>query len=204
MDPYKVLGVNPGDDEETIKKAYRKLVKKYHPDRYVNTPMADMANEKLKEINEAYDMITNHKTDNTSGHGAGYGSGYGGGYRTGYGGAQYGGSYTVSFESVRMLIRLRRLTEAETMLSQLPKSAEWHYLMGLIYINRGWYDKGKGFLQTAVNMDPQNMEYRQTLNSFDVQNRNYREFRMDNTTCCLPYSLTNCLCFSCLCSRCCC
>lgn len=192
MDPYKVLGVNPGDDEKTVKKAYRNLVKKYHPDRYVNTPMADMANEKLKEINEAYDMITNKKTEARSG------------YNQGYGRAEYKNSYTISFESVRMLIRFRRLSEAEAMLSQLPRTSEWYYLMGLIYINRGWYDKGKEFIQTAVNMDPQNLEYRQTLNSFETQNRNYREFRMDNTNCCMSSSLTNCLCFTCLCSRCCC
>ena len=200
MDPYKVLGVNPGDDEETIKKAYRNLVKKYHPDRYVNTPMADMANEKLKEINEAYDMITNKKTDNNTG----YNTGHSGNYQTNYGNASYSRSYSVSFESVRMLIRMRRFSEAEAKLSQLSQNAEWYYLMGLIYINRGWYDKGKSFIQSAVNMDPQNLEYRQTLNSFEAQNRTYREFRMDNTSCCLPYSVTNCLCFSCLCSRCCC
>ena len=40
MDPYEVLGVSRDADEETIKKAYRALVKKYHPDKYVNTPMA--------------------------------------------------------------------------------------------------------------------------------------------------------------------
>jgi len=118
MDPYKVLGVNPGDDEETIKKAYRALVKKYHPDRYVNTPMADMATEKLKEINEAYDMITNKKAE----------SGYSGGGSYGYGGAQYSQNYSVSFESVRMLIRMRRFSEAESMLNALPQNAEWNYL----------------------------------------------------------------------------
>ena len=58
MNPYEVLGVSPGADEETIKKAYRELVKKYHPDKYVNSPMADIASEKMKEINRAYDMLT--------------------------------------------------------------------------------------------------------------------------------------------------
>lgn len=196
MDPYKVLGVNPGDDEETIKKAYRNLVKKYHPDRYVNTPMADMATEKLKEINEAYDMITNKKSS--------AGQGYNREYTSGYGGAEYSRNYSVSFDSVRMLIRLRRLSEAEAMLSQLTQNAEWYYLMGLIYINRGWYDKGKSFIQTASDMEPQNMEYRQTLNSFNTQNRNYREYKMEYTNCCGPYNFVNCLCTSLVCSRCCC
>ena len=58
MNPYEVLGVSENADEETIKKAYRELVKKYHHDKYVNNPLADLASEKLKEINKAYDMIT--------------------------------------------------------------------------------------------------------------------------------------------------
>ena len=55
MNPYEVLGVSENADEETIKKAYKELVKKYHPDRYINNPLADLAAEKMKEINKAYD-----------------------------------------------------------------------------------------------------------------------------------------------------
>ena len=62
MNPYEVLGVSENADEETIKKAYKELVKKYHPDRYINNPLADLAAEKMKEINKAYDMITNKRT----------------------------------------------------------------------------------------------------------------------------------------------
>ena len=192
MNPYEVLGVNPNDDEETIKKAYRNLVKKYHPDRYVNTPMADMATEKLKEINEAYDMITNKKQTSNSGYSGGYGG-------------SYSGRYTAAgFDGVRMLIRMRRLAEAESMLSGLERNAEWHYLMGLIYINKGWYDKGKSFIETAVGMDPENAEYRATLSSFEAQNQTYREFKTDYINCCGANNLLTCLCGSVLCSRCCC
>ena len=53
-DPYEVLGVPHGASEDEIKKAYRELARKYHPDNYANNPLADLAQEKMKEINEAY------------------------------------------------------------------------------------------------------------------------------------------------------
>lgn len=195
MDPYKVLGVSPDADEETIKKAYRSLVKKYHPDRYANSPMADMATEKLKEINKAYDMITNKKNESRNEYG---------GYYSGYGGAQYSRNYSVSYESVRMLISMHRLSEAEAMLSQLPQNAEWNYLMGLICINRGWYDRGREYIKKAVSMDPANLEYSQTLNSFNAQSRDFKTYRTEYIDCCGANPLLSCLCTSVVCSRCCC
>ena len=54
-DPYIVLGVKPDASDEEIKRAYRELARKYHPDNYQNNPLADLAEEKMKEINEAYD-----------------------------------------------------------------------------------------------------------------------------------------------------
>ena len=56
-DPYEVLGVSRTASEEEIKKAYRELARKYHPDNYVNNPLADLASERMKEVNEAYDAI---------------------------------------------------------------------------------------------------------------------------------------------------
>ena len=57
MDPYKVLGVTPQTSDDDVKRAYRELARKYHPDNYVNNPLADLAETRMKEINEAYDMI---------------------------------------------------------------------------------------------------------------------------------------------------
>jgi curved DNA-binding protein CbpA len=58
-DPYAVLGVNQNATDEQIKVAYRDLVKKYHPDRYLDNPLSDLANEKMQEINKAYEQINN-------------------------------------------------------------------------------------------------------------------------------------------------
>ena len=61
-DPYSVLGVSPNASDEEIKKAYRELARKYHPDNYQNNPLADLAEEKMKEINEAYETITKQRS----------------------------------------------------------------------------------------------------------------------------------------------
>ena len=55
--PYEVLGVSETATDEEVKAAYRNLAKKYHPDNYTDSPLADVAEQKMKEINEAYDMI---------------------------------------------------------------------------------------------------------------------------------------------------
>ena len=56
-DPYKVLGVSPTATDDEVKAAYRELAKKYHPDNYANSPLEDLATEKMKEVNEAYDQV---------------------------------------------------------------------------------------------------------------------------------------------------
>ena len=90
-DPYKVLGVSPNATDDEIKTAYRELAKKYHPDNYAESPLADLASEKMKEINEAYDTIMNDRKARANNGGYqqnGYG-GYQGGYQSG---ASYGRS----------------------------------------------------------------------------------------------------------------
>lgn len=163
MDPYKVLGVSRDADEETIKKAYRALVKKYHPDKYVNTPMADVASEKMKEINRAYDMITKGKTEAYSNGGSAYG-GYGA-----YGGNQYGSYTQPGYQNVRMLLNMGRTAEAVRMLNTLPQNAEWYFLYGIACMRKGWYDKAIENLSKAVEMAPDNSEYRAALDN--IQNR---------------------------------
>ncbi len=176
MNPYEVLGVSPNDDDETIKKAYRNLVKKYHPDRYANSPLAEEAGEKLKEINLAYDMITG-KASPQGGSAGGYSS--------------YSGSYSSdappSFQNVRALITMRMLDAAARMLASLPQNAEWHYLMGVIYLNKGWYQKAREYIEQAVDMDPENTEYQNALNSFSARSHSYTSYgaNISPIACCL-------------------
>ncbi len=205
MDPYRVLGVSRDADEETIKKAYRELVKKYHPDKYVNTPMAEVANEKMKEVNEAYDMIMKGGASQQSA-----GAGASGGYNTydpfgGYGHAGGAGqSYTQpSFQAVRALINMGRVIDAERMLNRLPRTAEWYFLNGLLNMRRGWYDRAVESIQTAVNMDPNNVEYRRTLENIENVNTTYTSSPYNTGGvrcggCACPCDLcTMCICLNC-------
>ena len=197
MDPYEVLGVREGADEETIKKAYKELVKKYHPDKYVNNPLADLAAEKMKQINQAYDTLMKKggTSSGTGGSGSRGGSnGYGG---FGYGTGGFGG--TPTFGTVRTLLNMNRPNEAMQILSGLPKTAEWYYLMGLAMVRRGWYSDGIKNMEKAAEMDPSNAEYRDMLSN--IKNRAY-SYNTGHTQygggmdCC---SSMPCLCLPCLC-----
>lgn len=162
MDPYKVLGVSPSATDEEIKTAYRQLAKKYHPDRYRGHDLQDLAGEKLKQINEAYDVI---QKERQSGH---YGA-------SGADSASSGGSYSSSYSGSSQFAEVRRamqtgdLTRADTLLDGMSnRNAEWHYWKGMVLLRKGWYDGARQHFGTACSMDPGNMEY---ANAYNTVNR---------------------------------
>ena len=195
-DPYSVLGVDPQASDDEIKRAYRELARKYHPDNYQNNPLADLAEEKMKEINEAYEAITRQRSG-----GGGYQSAY---QQSGYrqqGRSSYSSGGTV-YAQARQAINLGDLTKAEQLLNRAPtQDAEWHFLMGSIAYRKGWLDEAAQQIQIACNMDPNNLEYRQAYNMMRQGGQAYRPYGygvgMDSMDCCTTMLCLNCLCGGC-------
>ena len=190
-DPYSVLGVSQSASNDEIKKAYRELARKYHPDNYQNNPLADLAEEKMKEINEAYDAITKQRSGSYQSTSA----------STGYGNSQNRsyGSQDPSFSRIRSLINAGNLSAAEQLLYLMPgKTAEWYFLSGSIAYRKGWLDEATQNFTLAVQMDPNNMEYRQALNMMQQRSAGYRPYQNYNSTTVCDDPCSAYLCLSCL------
>lgn len=183
--PYTVLGIPENATEEQIKNAYRELARKYHPDNFADDTMRELAEEKMKEINEAYDQLT----------------------RMNAGESTYS---TSEFFKIRTLINEQKFSEAEIKLDAMnsqDRNAEWHFLKGCVLSQRGWYLDAQKFFEIACNMDPQNREYRQAYESMRNTAYNYSQGYTQtemhppqqqssgcDTDCCAKLICLDCLC----------
>lgn len=157
--PYQVLGVSPNASNDEIKKAYRDLLKKYHPDGYINNPLAGLAEEKFKEVQEAYDQIMKERE-----------SGY-----SGVGGSEYD---TDEMRMVSNYINSGNYVEALKLLERIPlRSARWYYYSAAANAGAGNNVRAYDHARQAVNMDPNNQEYRILLNQLEGQERRYQNNR---------------------------
>ena len=157
-DPYAVLGVSKNATDGEVKNAYRELARKYHPDNYTDNPLSDLAGEKMKEINDAYDAIMAERRARSSRKNRGAQSGY--------------SSAHSNFPEVRSLISQNRLEQAQEVLDGVPphrRDAEWYFLNGTVLYRRGWFDQAYTSFATAARMDPHNPEYQNAMNNAQRQ-----------------------------------
>ena len=197
-DPYQVLNISSNATDDEVKKAYRDLARKYHPDNYHDNPLADLAQEKMKEINAAYDEIQRRRsgqggerTTTSQSYGYGYGQQ-----------STYSGSPV--FRRVRMAINRNDLNTAEQLLAEISDhNGEWNFLKGMICYRRGWVDEARRYYQTACQMDPGNAEYRQALNYVENSGSGYRPEGYDvYTTGCGDNICARALCTYLMCNLC--
>ncbi|MBE6780769.1 MAG: J domain-containing protein [Ruminococcaceae bacterium] len=188
-DPYQVLGVDRNATDDEIKTAYRNLARKYHPDSYGDNPLADLAEEKMQEINQAYDSIMATRKSGKKG-------------GTGYGATNSG---PTNFPEVRTLINQNRLEEAQELLDGTPvqnRTAEWYFLNGTVLYRRGWFDMAYTSFATATRMDPSNPEYRNAFNNAQryAGRQSHNPYRTYNTNNCSACEMCQAL----ACADCCC
>ena len=163
--PYEVLGVSPSASDDEIKKAYRELSRKYHPDANINNPLADLAAEKFK----AYDTIMRDRTS-----GSGYSYGYGSGYGNSYGNGYTGGQIDPRLQAAANYINSRRYREALNTLDQVnERSGMWYYLSSCANAGCGNNILARDHAAQAVNMEPGNPQYRQLLNQLEFGSNRY-------------------------------
>ncbi len=162
-DPYQVLGVSRSASDEEIKKAYRALSRKYHPDANINNPNREHAEERFKEVQQAYDLIMKEKQQGSSYsyHAGGFGAGYAGGsYR------QTGNSDSIELQAAFQYICNRHYAEALNVLASVPESerrARWYYYSAIANQGIGNNITAKEHAGRAVSMEPSSLEYRQLL-----------------------------------------
>lgn len=221
-DPYKVLGVPPTASDDEIQKAYRRLVKKYHPD--VN-PGDENAERKMREINAAYDQIRNIREGKASygQNGSPYGNPYGSSGNGSYGGGYYGGfswedifgngfggysqqESSTEFTAARNYINSGHYREAMNVLNSMDTSqrnARWYYFHALANYGLGNRIEAMSDAEQAVNMEPGNMEYQQLLNRMKSGGATYQQYGggspivCGTSNICLDICIANMLCGFC-------
>ena len=194
--PYQVLGVSPNATDDEIKKAYRDLARKYHPDKYRDSDLADLAGEKMKEINAAYEEIQKMRS----------GKGQSGGTRqnTYNGNPRTDSNAGTSFAEIRRLINQNEIMEADRRLNSMDisqQNAEWHFLKGCVMYKRGYFLDAQKMFDRACGMDPYNTEYRSARDQLQAQASTYGGgYRTANTSGCGGCDM----CTSLICADCCC
>ncbi len=166
FDPYKVLGVLPNASDEEIKKAYRKLSRMYHPDANINNPDKDKAEEKFKEVQQAYDQIVKERERKTSGN-------FQGRYNT-------TGRETVEMQAVYNFLNSRQYKEALHVLSEISeRDARWYYCSAIANTGVGNNILALDHAKRASALEPTNLDYANLVRQLESGGQWYQSMSQD-------------------------
>ncbi len=159
-DPYHVLGVSEDASDEEIKKAYRTLSRKYHPDANINNPLKEEAEAKFKEVQQAYQQIMDERSRGYSS-GAGSSAGYGGWYQSQQGTDDENSQY---LRAAANYIQSGHYTEALNVLNSIrERGALWYFYSASANSGMGNNVTALEHAKEAVRLEPQNMQYQMLL-----------------------------------------
>lgn len=165
MNPYEVLGVSRNASIDEIKKAYKELSRKYHPDSYVGNPLSSLAEEKFKQVQEAYDAIMKEKNGDYN-------------YADNYNNNGYSNGESGEMAEVYNLLGRRAYSQALSLLDSMPnRNAKWYYYSAIAQVGLGNNLRGMEYARMAVSMEPNNIEYQNLVNRLSFQGNRYGEVR---------------------------
>ena len=155
LDPYSVLGVPRSATDDEVKKAYRRLSRKYHPDANINNPNKDQAEEKFKQVQQAYEQIMKEReygydsAENSYGGFGGFG-GYGGGQRS----STYQDEEELRRQAAANYVQSGHYQEALNVLSSLSqRNGQWYYLSAMANMGMGNNVNALNHIREAVRLD---------------------------------------------------
>ena len=165
MNPYEVLGVSRNASIDEIKRAYKELSRKYHPDSYVGDPVSSLAEENFKQVREAYDAIMKEKNGDFN-------------YTDNYNNSGYYNGESGEMAEVYNLLGRRAYSQALSLLDSMPnRNAKWYYYSAIAQVGLGNNLRGMEYARMAVSMEPNNIEYQNLVNRLSFQGNRYGEVR---------------------------